>query len=124
MGNKGKTFDVEYYEKADGTFPAEEFILSQEIKMRAKLFKLLELLEDYGNELREPYSKSLRDGILELRAIHSNNITRVLYFFVVGRKAILTHGFTKKTQATPDSEIERAKKYRSDYHDREANKNG
>lgn len=40
-----KLFDVEYYRKNDGTYPAEEFILSQDIKMQAKLFRLLELLE-------------------------------------------------------------------------------
>lgn len=74
-------FDVEYYEKDDGTYPAEEFILSQDMKMQAKLFHLLELLELKGNELREPYSKPLSDGIFEIRAIQGNNITRVLYFF-------------------------------------------
>jgi len=115
---------VEYYEKSDGTFPAEEFILAQDLKMKAKLFKLLELLEAHGNELREPYSKILKDGIFEVRAIQGNNITRVLYFFVVGRKIILTHGFTKKTQKTPPSEIDKAMKYRSDYYKQEENKNG
>ena len=48
-------FEVEYFEKEDGTYPAEEFILSQDVKMRAKLFRLLELLEEKGNTLREPY---------------------------------------------------------------------
>lgn len=91
-------FEVEFYEKSDGTYPAEEFILSQDVKMRAKLFRLLELLELKGHELREPYSKSLSDGIFEIRAIQGNNITRVLYFFVVGKKIILTNGFVKKTQ--------------------------
>ena len=38
-------FEVEFFEKSDGTFPAEEFILSQDVKMQAKLFRLLELLE-------------------------------------------------------------------------------
>ena len=51
-------FEVEYFEKEDGTYPAEEFILSQDVKMRAKLFRLLELLEEKGNTLREPYSKA------------------------------------------------------------------
>lgn len=74
-------FDVEFFEKSDGTFPAEEFILSQDVKMQAKLFRLLELLEVNGNNLREPYSKSLDDGIFEIRAKQGNNITRVLYFF-------------------------------------------
>ena len=74
-------FEVEYFEKEDGTYPAEEFILSQDVKMRAKLFRLLELLEEKGNTLREPYSKSLDDGIFEIRAKQGSNITRVLYFF-------------------------------------------
>lgn len=116
-----KLFEVEYYEKSDGTYPAEEFILSQDIKMQTKLFRLLELLELKGNELREPYSKSLADGIFEIRAIQGNNITRVLYFFVVDKKIILTNGFVKKTQKTPENEIELAKKYRKDYELRKGN---
>lgn len=116
-----KLFEVEYYEKSDGTYPAEEFILSQDIKMQTKLFRLLELLELKGNELREPYSKSLSDGIFEIRAIQGNNITRVLYFFVVDKKIILTNGFVKKTQKTPETEIVLAKKYRKDYELRKGN---
>lgn len=77
-----RLFEVEYYEKNDGTYPAEEFILSQDVKMQAKIFRLIELLELKGNELREPYSKSLSDGIYEIRAIQGNNITRVLYFLL------------------------------------------
>lgn len=111
-------FEVEFYEDDDGTYPAEEFILSQDVKMRAKLFRMLELLESRGNELREPYSKPLGDGIFELRTKQGTNITRVLYFFVVGRKIILTNGFVKKAQKTPPSEIEIAKKRRSRYQSR------
>jgi len=114
-------FEVEFYEKSDGTYPAEEFILSQDVKMQTKLFRLLELLELKGNELREPYSKSLSDGIFEILAIQGNNITRVLYFFIVGKKVILTNGFVKKTQKTPESEIALAKKYREDHLRRKGN---
>ena len=108
-------FEVAFFEKADGTYPAEEFIISQDVKMRAKIYRLIELLEERGNELREPYSKMLEDGIFELRAIQGSDISRVLYFFVVGRKIILTNGFKKKTQTTPPGEIELAKKYRKEY---------
>ena len=111
-------FEVEYFEKEDGTYPAEEFILSQDVKMRAKLFRLLELLEEKGNTLREPYSKSLDDGIFEIRAKQGSNITRVLYFFYIGNKIILTNGFIKKSQKTPPSEIDLAKKYRAEYEKR------
>ena len=111
-------FDVEYYEKEDGTFPAEEFILSLDTKMQAKMFRELELLETFGNELREPHSKPLGDGIYEIRAKVASDITRVLYFFVVNKKIILTNGFVKKTRKTPDNEITLAKKYRKDYLER------
>lgn len=108
-------YTVEYYELEDGTRPAEDFILSLDLKMRAKIFAALELLEIKGPGLREPFSKSLEDGIFEVRAKQGSDISRVLYFFVVGRKVILTNGFVKKTQKTPPRELDRAKRYRADY---------
>lgn len=111
-------FDIEYFEKSDKTYPAEEFILSEDIKMQAKIFRTLELLELKGNELREPYSTYLTDGIFELRVKQGTDISRVLYFFVIGKKIVLTNGFRKKTQKTPKNEIELAKKYKSEYEQR------
>lgn len=83
--------------------------------MKAKVVRTIELLETNGWELGEPHSKSLGDGIFELRIKQSSNISRVLYFFYVNNKAILTNGFIKKTQKTPSSEIKLAKKYKKDY---------
>ncbi|MBR1598222.1 MAG: type II toxin-antitoxin system RelE/ParE family toxin [Lachnospiraceae bacterium] len=83
--------------------------------MRTKVLRMVHLLEQNGNELREPYSKHLEDGIYELRIKQGTNITRVLYFFMIGQKIILTNGFVKKTMKTPTGEIQLAKKYREDY---------
>lgn len=113
------SFCVEYYELENGTFTVEEFILKQDNKMQAKIFKNLELLEIRGNELREPFSKHIEDGIFEIRNKVGNDITRIFYFFVIGQKIILTNGFIKKTQKTPKAEIALAKKYRNDYLNRE-----
>ena len=106
---------VVFYKDDDGKEPVREFLDSLQPKMRAKMLRVIKLLADNGSKLREPFSKNLRDGIFELRAKEGSDITRVLYFFVVGDKAVLTHGFVKKTERTPPAEIERAKKYRSDY---------
>lgn len=76
------------------------------------------LLEANGPQLREPYSKFIGDGIFEIRAKQSSNITRVLYFFYIGKRIVLTNGFIKKTQKTPPEEIALAKKYRADYLER------
>jgi len=110
-----EAFTVEFYRKADGSCPVEEFLLSLDHKMRAKMLMSATLLEVNGPFLREPYSKPLGDGIFEIRAQQGNDITRVLYFFFVGRRIVLTNGFVKKTQKTPASEIETAKKYRAEY---------
>ena len=111
-------YSIEYFEKNDGSMPAEEFILSQDFKMQAKIFRQLELLEMKGRDLREPYSKYLNDGIFELRTKQGNDVTRILYFFVINKKIILTNGFVKKTQKTPKHEIDTAIRYRNEYLER------
>lgn len=110
-----ENFEVIFYRKRNGECPVEDFLLSLDKKMRAKIVKEISLLELEGNMLRQPFSKHLEDGIFELRAKTGTNITRVLYFFYIGRKIVLTNGFVKKTQKTPISEIRIAKAYRSDY---------
>ena len=115
-------FEVKNYDLPDGSIPVVTFLDSVDKKMKAKLLRAIALLKEKGNELREPESKHLSDGIFELRAIAGSDISRVLYFFMIGKRAVLTHGFVKKTQKTPPSEIDRAKKYRDEYLSRKENK--
>lgn len=115
---------VEFYETESGEKPCLDFLNTLEVKLRAKVFRDLMLLEQYGNELRLPYSEHLDDGIFELRTIQGKNIVRNLYFFIVGKKIIVTHGFKKKTQKTPPEEIQKAKKYRADYKTRQQETGG
>lgn len=114
-------FTVEFYEDTDGDKPVEEFLLSLDVKMRAKLLGILEILQEKGNLLREPYSKHLEDGIFEIRGKVGTDISRVLYFFFYDRKIILTNGFIKKSQKTPKKEIQMAKNRRRDYIERSQN---
>jgi toxin-antitoxin system, toxin component, relE family len=107
--------NVELYQMADGTEPVADFLQSLNKSMHAKAMQVIDLLEARGHLLRPPYSKNLGDGIMELRISIGNNISRILYFFVVRNTAILTNGFIKKTQKTPPTEIQRAKQYRNDY---------
>lgn len=111
-------FEVEFYMKDSGEEPAKDFIMGLDIKMRAKLLGMIDILEEKGDRLREPYSKYLDDGIFEIRGKVGTDITRVLYFFYYGKKIVLTNGFIKKTQETPKREIKLAKSYRKDYLER------
>lgn len=113
--------EIVFYKFADGTCPVKDFIRSLDVKMKAKTLKTIELLENSGTALREPYSKSLGNGVFDLRIKQGSDITRVLYFFYVGNKAVLTNGFTKKTNKTPREQIELCQKYKSDYEWRKSN---
>ena len=106
---------IEFYETENGYCPLGDYLDSLNPKLLAKTLRTIDLLEQNGSSLRLPYSEYLKDDIFELRTKQSSNITRILYFFVVQDKAILTNGFTKKTNKTPKKEIELAKKYREDY---------
>ena len=108
-------FEIEFYSSEDGREPVAEFLDSLDSKMSAKLVGLMEILEEKGTELRMPYSEHLEDGIFELRCKQGSNITRVMYFFYVGRKIVVTNGFVKKTQKTPAKELKLAKDRRADW---------
>ena len=90
-------------------------------KMRAKMLLSIRVVREYGYQARLPYSEELEDGIFELRAKLGSDISRVLYFFVVGRKIVLTNGFIKKTRKTPKNEIDKAKRCREHYMSRKEN---
>jgi len=91
------------------------FLDDMDIKMRIKALDSIEILEEKGNELHEPYSKYIRQGLHELRIQSSGDIARIFFFFQIGKRIILTNGFIKKKTKTPESEITLALKYKTEY---------
>lgn len=89
-------YEIEFYDKADGSEPAKEFILALDAKMRAKVVRTVGLLREEGPSLREPYSKHLEDGIFEIRTKFGSDITRVLYFFVMAEGSSLRTALSKR----------------------------
>ncbi len=81
------------------------------IDMRAKLTRLLEIIEQVGPfELREPHVKSLGNKLMEIRLTGRQGISRVIYVVQTERRVVLLHAFIKKTQRTPASALECALK--------------
>ena len=62
------------------------------------------------------FVKYIRDGIYELRTEYSGNIFRVFFLFDDGNVVVLLNGFQKKTQKTPEKEIEMAIRIKNEYY--------
>jgi len=106
---------VLYYETPEGKCPVQEFIDSRKGRDQAKILALIANLQDRGPTLPRPYADLLEDGIHELRIRLSGDQFRVLYFFCFRSFIVLTHAFAKVTAKVPRAEIQKAKKYRSDF---------
>lgn len=89
-------FEVIAYETEVGDNPVEKFLDKFDPKMRAKIFGMLVILQEKGNQLREPYSKHIEDGIFELRCKFGSDITRVMYFFFAKGKLYLQMDLSRR----------------------------
>jgi phage-related protein len=108
-------WDVIYYKKSSGKIPVIEYIESQEIERANNILNALRLLKEFGIsesllDARKLKSKPYK-GLYELRVDSS----RIIYFLYTGRKFVLVHAFTKKSDKTPKIELEIAKKRMADF---------
>lgn len=103
------TWVLERYERDDRESPVEDFLTTLPTKVRAKVWAHLTHLQDIGNRAAAPISKSLGEGLFELRVSARRHEVRILYAFFPGQRIILLHGFLKKTQAIPARDLETAR---------------
>jgi phage-related protein len=74
--------------------------------IRADYLRLAELMEEHGADLRMPHSKAMGSGLFELRPKGPEGIGRVFYCTQMGQVIVILHSFIKKTQKTPNNELE------------------
>lgn len=106
---------TEFYRTEVGASPVDEFLKSLDDKTQARFIWSIEQLRILNVHAREPLVKHLEGKLWELRRTSDGNIYRLLYFFITGRKIVFVHGFQKKTQKTPQGEIEIARKRMDEY---------
>ena len=85
-------------------------IESWPVDILADYARILELLMEYGPNLRLPHSRAFGEGLFELRPRGKAGIGRAFYCFLPGRCALVLHVFIKKSQQTPDRELKLARK--------------
>ena len=101
-------YSIEFYKDKDGNEPVKEYISSLAGKndkdSRVNLNKIrdyIKTLSEYGTRAGEPYVKHIEGEIWE-----------------DGNKIILLSHFIKKTQKTPQREIDKAKRLMKDHKER------
>ena len=72
--------------------------------------RMVELLMEFGPNLRMPHSRAMGGGLFELRPRGREGIGRVFYCFVVGRRVVILHALVKKTQDTREQDLRIARK--------------
>lgn len=88
----------------------EHKILSLPDGLLARYLKLAEMMIEHGSNLGLPHTKSLSDGLFELRLKSKEGIGRVFYCTKVGKNIVMLHSFVKKSQKTPKKEMDIATK--------------
>jgi phage-related protein len=110
---RGNVFTIEAFVSEQGGPLALKFLDSLPEKEQVQLAALFQRLAETGKIWNEQKFKHLEgtDSIFEFKA----NENRVLCFFFVGKRVILTHGFKKKQAKTPKGEIERAENLKKEF---------
>ena len=83
-------------------FSVDAEIEALPVKLRARLVRLLETIENVGLEtLREPHVKHLDGKLWELRVRAEGGIARGIYVTAAERRVVVLHVFAKKSRKTP-----------------------
>ena len=75
----------------------------------AHLLHILELVEEFGPDLGKPHTAPMGKGLFEIRAKGKEGIGRSLFCTKKGKEIIILHSFVKKTQRTPQKELDIAR---------------
>ena len=122
-------YKIIFYESASGVREVEDYIL--DLKKKAdkgnkdarirfnKIAAYIDVLEEIGTWMGEPFTKHLSEDIWELRPLND----RILYSFFDGDSFILLSSFKKTTRKTPTREIDKAKRRLKEYKERKGENN-
>ena len=103
---------IEFFDTDRGSSPPKDFLLALRGKAQAKLVRALDLLEEYGSTIGEPYVKAIQGkrGLMELRTSLGSDAFRLFFFHSGGRRLVVVHGIRKKSQRTPLRDLETAER--------------
>ena len=94
---------------------ARNEILSLPKNLQARAFKMMQMLEIYGNTIGEPHTKNIGDDLFEIRIKSTEGIARSIYCYEVSKKIVILLTFIKKSEKIPKYIVEQAKQRLKEY---------
>jgi hypothetical protein len=108
MNQHSKKITVYFYKNINGKEPVRDWLLELD-REDCKIIGIDIKTVEFGWPIGMPVCKPLGRGLYEVRSNLKDNIARTI-FCIEEDMMILLHGFIKKSQKTPDKEIELALK--------------
>lgn len=107
----GKRVQAVFYRTEAGGEPVREWLKNLSSREdRKQIGEDIKTIE-FGWPVGMPVCRSVGGGIYEVRSdLAQNRIARVLFYFDKNRRMVLLHGFIKKTQKTPEEDLQLARR--------------
>lgn len=104
-----------FYKNLRGDSPVEKFLNTLTDKQAKKVAWVLRIIRDLDFVPKEYFKKLVATNLWEIRVQIGNYALRILGFIHDDNFIVLTNGFRKKTQKTPQKEIELAEQRMKEY---------
>ena len=93
----------------------KDFMETLTIGERKKIHYVLDLLAS-EDRISAKFVKYITEGLYELKAEYESNDYRIFFIFDGNKIVVLFNGFQKKTQETPQKEIQKALRIKKEYY--------
>ncbi|MBC3797382.1 type II toxin-antitoxin system RelE/ParE family toxin [Acetobacterium tundrae] len=116
-------FKVIFYKDSNGNEPVREYLIKLKARSSTskqdriqftKITAYIRSLQEYGTRIGNPTVKHIDGDICELRPLSD----RIFFFYWKDETFVLLHYFRKKSQKTPQKEIDKSKHNMSDFIER------
>lgn len=93
-------YSIHYY-----SVEVQEEIMSLPDTLQARYIGLTQRMVEHGPHLGLPHTEAFGSGLFELRLKGAEGIARVFFCMMVKQEIVMLHSFIKKTQKTPQKEL-------------------
>lgn len=102
-------WEIVYYSE-----DVQETINGWPVGIRAYYARIAERMQTTGPNLGMPFTRSMGQGLFEIRAKGKEGIGRAFFCTLIERKIVILHAYIKKSQKTPQKELAIARRRQAD----------